>query len=243
MVDLLHPGSNLLLGSLTLAEQRRLFPQLEMVVLKPGTVLCEPFEPVRYAYFPVDCIISVLCETQDGDSAEFKVVGNEGMFGTILLLGGITSPRRAIVQCGGHAYRLKAQVLQAEFNRYGDMHNLFLRYIQVVFMQTSQMAVCNRHHTVEQQLCRWLLFYLDRSRTDSVYITHQRIADMLGVRREGVTLAARKLQQLGVISYQRGAIAVRERRQLERLSCECYRVVKAEADRLASHNRLAVKMA
>lgn len=244
MAEFLNPGANWLLGHLTVAEQRRLFAQFELVMLKAGAVLCEPYEPLRFAYFPVDCVISVACETQDGDSAECEVVGNEGVFGTALLLGGVATPRRATVQCGGRAYRLAAPSFMAEFSLFGNMHDLMLRYLYVAFTQASQIALCNRHHTVEQQLCRWLLFLMDRTNARSVNITHQRIADMLGVRREGVTLATRKLQEGGVISCQRGAIAVCQRSQLEYRSCECYEVVKKEMERLTQSRSIgAAKLA
>lgn len=227
-----RPDLNLLLAGLSPAERERIFPQLELVDLQPGIALHEPREPLHYAYFPVDSIISLLCETRDGDTAEFSVVGSEGFFGVVLLLGFATSPRRAIVQCGGPTYRLARQALMAEFSRFGGMHDQFLRFVQGMLSQTAQIAACNRHHTVEQQFCRWLLFFHDRSRTGRVNMTHQRIAAMLGVRREGVTLAARKLQQLGAIAYHRGDISVLDRSLLEQVSCECYSVVKREMDRL-----------
>lgn len=232
MTKFVTPGSNQFLARLTLAEQRRLYPGFELVVLKPGAVISEPFEAIRFAYFPVDCIISVLFETQDGNSVEREMIGREGVFGTSLLLGGAATACRAVVQCAGHAYRLDARSFIAEFMRHQNLHDLLLRYIHTIIVQVSQIAICNRHHTVDQQLCRWLLSYLDRIDDDCIHITHQRIADMLGVRREGVTLAARKLQQQGVIAYQRGAISIRQRDQLERLSCECYAVLDAESQQL-----------
>lgn len=238
-----QPTHNRILGSLSAPVQQRMFPHLEFTLLDPGAVLHEPYEPLWYAYFPVDSIISVLCETRHGEAAEYSVVGNDGMFGITALLGGLTTPRRAVVQCGGPAYRLREQVLKEEFTRFGELHDRLLRYIQSIFVQTSQIAACNRHHSVEQQLCRWLLFFLDRSRTGRINMTHQRIASMLGVRREGVTLAARRLQKQGVISYHRGDIEVLDRTQLESLSCECYGVVQNETERLLNCDKPVARTA
>ena len=238
MSAMLYPERNLLLGGLSAAEQHRLYPCLELVELIPGAVLYEPYEPMRYAYFPLTSILSVLCRLKNGDSLEFAVTGNDGFFDIALLLGGQSAPRLAIVHSGGQACRLEAHVLKAEFARCGNMHDLFLRYVQAVVTQASQTVVCNRHHVVQQQLCRWLLTFLDRLGTNRVNMTHQRIAGMLGVRRESVTLAARNLQQLGVICYHRGEISVLDRPRLESLSCECYRVVTRERERLLQHYRL-----
>jgi CRP-like cAMP-binding protein len=176
--------------------------------------------------------VSLLYVLENGASAEISVVGNEGLIGIALFMGGETTPSRAVVQSAGHAYRLTAQRLKEEFHANGNLQDLFLRYTQALITQTAQTAVCNRHHTIDQQFCRWLLLSLDRLPTNTLQMTQQLIANMLGVRREGVTEAARKLQRLGAIRYSRGQITVLDRPQLERLSCECYSVVKKEEDRL-----------
>ena len=187
---------------------------------------------LRHIYFPTNSIVSLLYVMQDGASAEIAVVGNEGVIGVSLFMGGETTPSRAIVQSAGHAYRLTGDRLKQEFNRHGEMLHILLRYTQSLLTQMAQTAVCNRHHSVDQQLCRWLLLSLDRLSANQLNMTQELIANMLGVRREGVTEAAGKLQKLGVIRYSRGKITVLDRPKLERLSCECYAVVKRESDRL-----------
>jgi CRP-like cAMP-binding protein len=187
---------------------------------------------LRQIYFPTDSIVSLLYVLANGASAEISIVGNEGVIGVALFMGGETTTNRAIVQSAGFAYRLTGRRLKQEFERHGDLMHVLLRYTQALLTQMAQTAVCNRHHTVDQQLCRWLLLSLDRLSSDKLTMTQELIANMLGVRREGVTEAAGKLQDLGVIRYKRGHITVLDRPQLERLSCECYAVVKKESDRL-----------
>ena len=210
----------------------RLLPNLELVALPLGKVLYESGDTLRHVYFPVDCIVSLLYVMEDGASAEISVVGKEGLIGIALFMGGESTPSRAIIQSGGYAYRLLAQKFKDEFNRHSEMLMLLLRYTQSLITQMAQTAVCNRHHSIDQQLCRWLLLSLDRLPTNRLTMTQELIANMLGVRREGVTEAAGKLQKLGVIEYSRGQITVLDRAQLEELSCECYAVVKKETDRL-----------
>jgi CRP-like cAMP-binding protein len=207
-------------------------PNLELVALPLGKVLYESGDTLRHVYFPVDCIVSLLYVMEDGASAEISVVGKEGIIGIALFMGGDSTPSRAIIQSGGYAYRLLAQKFKDEFNRHSEMLMLLLRYTQSLITQMAQTAVCNRHHSIDQQLCRWLLLSLDRLPTNRLAMTQELIANMLGVRREGVTEAAGKLQKLGVIEYSRGKITVLDRTQLEELSCECYAVVKKETDRL-----------
>jgi CRP-like cAMP-binding protein len=197
-----------------------------------GAVLYEPGAQMRYVYFPTTSIVSLLYVMEDGASAEIAIVGNEGMLGIALFMGGETTPSRAVVQSAGAGYRLRAQLLKEEFARFGPMLRLLLRYTQALITQMAQTAVCNRHHSVDQQLCRWLLLSLDRLSSNQLAMTQELIANMLGVRREGVTEAAGKLQEAGLIRYQRGKITVIDRRGLERRSCECYQVVKREFDRL-----------
>ena len=223
---------NRLLAVLPEAECARLSTNLEWVSLKLGQVLYESGVVLEYVYFPTDCIISLLYVMENGASAEIAVVGNEGLVGISLFTGGETTTSRAVVQSAGHAFRLKEQFLKKEFKRSGVMQNLLLRYTQALLTQTSQTAVCNRHHTVQQQLCRWLLLSIDRLPEDKVTMTQELIANMLGVRREGVTEAAGKLQAAGVISYSRGKITVLDRPLLEHKCCECYAVVRKETDRL-----------
>ena len=187
---------------------------------------------MRYVYFPTNCIVSLLYVLADGASAEISVVGNEGLIGIALFMGGETTPSRALVQSAGFAYRLSAQALKDEFHRNGEVQLLLLRYTQALITQMAQTAVCNRHHSVDQQLCRWLLLSLDRLTSAELVMTQELIANMLGVRREGVTEAAGKLEKLGVIRYARGRITVLDRPKLEQLCCECYAVVKKESDRL-----------
>ena len=202
--------------------------------MRLGDALYEPGGRLRHVYFPTTSIVSLLYVMEDGASAEIAVVGNEGILGIALFMGGETTPSRAVVQSAGHGYRLRAQVLKREFNRNGAMMHLLLRYTQALITQMAQTAVCNRHHSVEQQLCRWLLLTLDRIPSGELVMTQELIANMLGVRREGVTEAAGKLQKAGVIIYRRGHIKVLDRPGLEKEVCECYAVVKKEFDRLLS---------
>jgi len=233
MPPVLHePQRNRLLGALAREERQRIFAQLRLVPMPLGKVLYEPGGVLRRVYFPVDCIVSLLYVFADGMSAEISVVGNEGLVGISLLMGGGTTPSRAIVQSAGHAYRMTGERIKEEFRRNAQMQFLILRYTQALITQMAQTAVCNRHHTVDQQLCRWLLLSLDRLPVNELTMTQELIANMLGVRREGVTEAARKLQSLGVIRYSRGKIVVLDREKLEQLSCECYGVVRRETDRL-----------
>jgi CRP-like cAMP-binding protein len=200
--------------------------------MKLGDVLYEPGTRMRHVYFPTTSIVSLMYVMEDGASAEIAIVGNEGILGISLFMGGDTTPSRAVVQGAGYGFRLKAQHLKDEFARFGPMLRLLLRYTQALITQMSQTAVCNRHHTVDQQLCRWLLLSLDRLASNELVMTQELIANMLGVRREGVTEAAGKLQEAGLIRYRRGRICVLDRRGLEARSCECYQVVKTEFDRL-----------
>jgi CRP-like cAMP-binding protein len=231
------PQQNHLLAALSAAEQKRLYPHLRLVPLSLGKVLYESGDLLRHVYFPTNSIVSLLYVLADGASAEISVVGNDGLIGIALFMGGETTPSRAIVQSAGHAYRLVGQRLKDEFHRNGEMQLLLLRYTQALITQMSQTAVCNRHHSVDQQLCRWLLLSLDRLSSSQLTMTQELIANMLGVRREGVTEAAGKLQKLGVIEYHRGQITVLDRPKLEQLCCECYAVVKKESDRLLSYPR------
>ncbi|HCI2331286.1 TPA: Crp/Fnr family transcriptional regulator [Pseudomonas aeruginosa] len=232
MTNDVSPLKNHLLAALTQEIQERLIPHLERVTLPLGKVLYESGDALRHVYFPTDAIVSLLYVMEDGASAEISVVGNEGLIGVAVFMGGESTPSRAIVQSAGHAYRLPGQKLKDEFNRHGEMLQLMLRYTQALITQMAQTAVCNRHHSIDQQLCRWLLLSLDRLPSNQLSMTQELIANMLGVRREGVTEAAGKLQKLGVIKYSRGHITVLDRPQLEALCCECYAVVKRETDRL-----------
>ena len=229
---LCDPQRNLLLDALPRAESERIYPDLQFVQLPLGSVLYESGDALRHVYFPTNSIVSLLSIMKDGTSAEIAVVGNEGVVGVALFMGGDTTPSRAVVQSAGQAYRLPARRLKEEFRHCGALQILLLRYTQSLITQMAQTAVCNRHHSVDQQLCRWLLLSLDRLDSGTLNMTHELIADMLGVRREGVTEAAGKLQKRGVIRYTRGRITVLDRAKLEQLSCECYRVVKKETDRL-----------
>jgi CRP-like cAMP-binding protein len=240
MPDLHTTGQNHLLAALPAAEYERLSPHLELVQIQVGDVLCESGGELRYAYFPTTAIVSLLYVLEDGASAEIAGVGNEGILGVALLTGGETMPNLAMVQCAGHAYRLKSQLLKDEFNRAGALQHLLLRYTQALITQMSQTVVCNRHHSVEQQVCRWLLLSLDRSPSNELTITQELIASTLGVRREGITEAAGKLQHAGFICYRRGHITVLDRSGLEKRACECYRAVKTEFDRLI-HNVTATQ--
>lgn len=227
-----HPQQNHILDALPQPERDRLFPHLKLVSLPLGKVLYESGDALPYIYFPTDSIVSLLYVLKDGASAEIAVVGNDGAIGLSLFMGGETTTNRAIVQSAGSAYRLTRARLKEEFQRHGEMLHILLRYTQALITQMAQTAVCNRHHTVDQQLCRWLLLSLDRLHKAELTMTQELIANMLGVRREGVTEAAGKLQKLGVIAYQRGRIRILDRPRLEQLSCECYAVVKKETDRL-----------
>ncbi len=232
MADLHHPTENLLLRALPAEALERLLPYLEYIDLPLGAVIFESGDVVRHIYFPADCIISLLYVLAGGSSAEIAIVGNEGLIGIALFMGGDTTPNRAIVQSAGHAHRLPGQRLKDEFHRNDTLRELLLRYTQALITQMAQTAVCNRHHSVDQQLSRWLLMSLDRLSSNQLNMTQELIANMLGVRREGVTEAAGKLQRLGIIHYRRGHIEVLDRPKLELLCCECYAVVKKETDRL-----------
>ena len=226
------PDRNHLLAALLPPERERIYPHLELVPMPLGKVLYESGDVMRHVYFPTDSIVSLLYVLADGASAEISVVGNDGLIGVALFMGGETTPSRAVVQSAGFAYRLAGQRLKDEFHRNGEMQLLLLRYTQALLTQMAQTAVCNRHHSVDQQLCRWLLLSLDRLPGKQLIMTQELIANMLGVRREGVTEAAGKLQKQGVIRYARGRITVLDRPLLEQLCCECYAVVKRETDRL-----------
>jgi CRP-like cAMP-binding protein len=227
------PRQNNLLRALPGSEWDRVIPHLELVQLPLGEVLYESGNELQHVHFPATgAIVSLLYVMADGASAEIAVVGDEGIIGVALFMGGETMPNRAVVQSAGYAYRLTGQLLKEEFNRAGELQHLLLRYTQALLTQMAQTAVCNRHHTVDQQLCRWLLLSLDRLPSNELAMTQELIANMLGVRREGVTEAAGKLQNAGLIHYSRGRITVLDRPRLEKQSCECYRVVKTEFDRL-----------
>ena len=226
------PLKNHLLSALPTEVHERLFPFIELVTLELGDVIYESGDKLFHVYFPVDSIVSLLYVMESGSSAEISVVGNEGIIGIALFMGGESTSSRAVVQSAGYAYRLKAKLLIEEFNRHGKLLDLMLRYTQSLITQMSQTAVCNRHHTIDQQLCRWLLLSLDRLPDNKITMTQELIANMLGVRREGVTEAAGKLQKSGVVDYHHGHITVLDRLKLETLSCECYSVVKKETDRL-----------
>jgi len=209
-----------------------MWPQLKLVELRLGDVIYESGQAIEFVYFPTDCIISLLYVMRNGASAEISVVGNEGMAGIAVFMGGESTLTRTIVQSQGFAYRMPSLALKNEFNNHAEVRVLMLRYTQALITQMSQTAVCNRHHTIDQQLCRWLLLSLDRLPDCQLEMTQELIANMLGVRREGVTEAAGKLQKQGVIQYHRGHISVIDRSKLEALSCECYAVVKRETNRL-----------
>jgi len=227
-----QPEQNHLLNALSDEVRLRVFSDLEWVTLELGKVLYESGDTMRHVYFPIDSIISLLYVMEDGASAKISVVGNEGLVGVALFMGGESTPSRGVVQSAGGAYRLLGRKLKEEFNRHGELLGLMLRYTQALITQMAQTAVCNRHHSIDQQLCRWLLLSLDRLPDNRLTMTQELIANMLGVRREGVTDAAGKLQKLGVIEYSRGHINVLDRSKLEQLCCECYSVVKRETDRL-----------
>jgi len=232
-----NPNQNHLLAALLDTEFDRLSPHLELIPMLLGDVLYESGGKLSHVYFPTTSIVSLHYLLENGGSSEMAGVGNEGILGVSLFMGGNTTPSRAIVQTGGHGYRLPAHVLMEEFNRAGPVMRLLLRYTQALLTQMAQTAVCNRHHSVEQQLCRWLLLTLDRLHGTDLTMTQELIANMLGVRREGVTEAAGRLQGYGYISYRRGHITVLDRVGLERDVCECYGVVKKEFARLLSDVR------
>jgi len=223
---------NHLLGALPSADLGRLLPHLELIELELGDVLYESGGRQNFVYFPTTSIISLLYVMADGASAEIAIIGNEGIVGVSLFMGGDTSPSRGVVQSAGHGYRLQAYLLKEEFERYGPTMHLLLRYTQALITQMAQTAVCNRHHSLDKQLCRWLLLSLDRLDSNELSMTQELIANMLGVRREGVTEAAGHLQAAGLIRYARGKITVIDRSGLEARCCECYQVVKTEFDRL-----------
>ena len=232
MSPLETPKQNHLLAALPAAEFDPLAAHLQRIPMQVGEILYEPDEQLQYAYFPTTAIVSLHYVIESGASAEIAGVGNEGVVGISLFMGGDTTPSSAVVQTAGHAYRLPRHLLKNEFDRGGPLQRLLLRYTQALITQMAQTAVCNRHHSIEQQLCRWLLVTLERVPSGQLVMTQELVASMLGVRREGITEAAGKLQQAGVIRYRRGHIAVLDRVGLERRSCECYGVVKAEIDRL-----------
>jgi len=226
------PKLNLLLAYLPEAETLRWAPHLEPVDMPLGQVLYESGTRLSHVYFPTTSIISLLYVMENGASAEIAVVGQEGIVGISLFMGGESTPSRAVVQSAGQGLRLKANLMMLEFNRGGPVTHLLLRYTQALITQMAQTAVCNRHHSLDQQLCRWLLLSLDRLQSNQLVMTQELIANMLGVRREGVTEAAGQLHKAGLIRYQRGHITILDRAGLERRTCECYAVVKKEYDRL-----------
>lgn len=230
-----NPQQNHLLAALTPDVQGRLFPHLELVPMPLRAVLYESGRPMRHVYFPTDSIISLQYLMENGASTAILVVGNEGLLGISLFMGSESTPSRSLVQSAGYAYRLPRRLVKEEFNRHGQLLLLMLRYTQALITQVSQTAVCNRHHSIDQQICRWLLLSMDRLSNNHLTMTQEFIANMLGVRREGVTRSAAVLQQLGVISYSRGMIKVLDRKKLEALSCECYSAVKKETDLLLNY--------
>jgi len=227
-----RPQQNHLLAALSSAEGERLFPDMDLVPMQSGHLICESGGRSRYVYFPIDCIVSLSHLTHDGTATEIAAVGNEGMVGIAQMMSMDHTPSQAVVQSAGHTFRAKAEIVKAEFARGQTLHNLLLRYTQTLLTQMAQNAVCNRHHWVENQLCRWLLLTLDRLPSNELAITHESIANTLGVRREAITQAAGKLQEAGFIRYRRGHITVIDRHGLESRTCECYAVVKKELDGL-----------
>ena len=227
-----HPRQNKLLAAVTASESERIYPHLKLVSMPLGKIVFESGNVQRYVYFPTDCIVSFSYLMKDGASTEIAVMGNEGLVGGALFTGGEKTPSRAVVQSAGSAYRLLGERLKDEFRRGGELQEMILRYTLAVITQIAQTAACNQHHTVDQQLCRSLLVYLDRASSNKLKMTQELISNMLGVRREGVNSAATKLQRLGAIRYSRGQITVVDRSKLERECCECYAAVKKETDRL-----------
>jgi CRP-like cAMP-binding protein len=234
LTEIPSPKQNRLLAALPTADYERLLPNLELESLSLGGVVYESGSKLNHVYFPTNSIISLLYLMEDGSSAEIAVTGNDGLVGIALFMGGESTPSRGIVQSAGNSYRIKAAALKKEFEQGGALQHLALRYTQALITQMAQTAVCNRHHSVEQQLCRWLLLSLDRLPSNELAMTQELIANMLGVRREGVTEAAGNLQKAGLITYRRGHITVLNRPRLEKHVCECYAVVKKEYDRLLS---------
>jgi CRP-like cAMP-binding protein len=227
-----RPNDNRILKELTAAEGRRLRPALSRVLLTAGTALCEAGDLVRHVYFPTDAVIALVCVLSDGTFSQVGMIGNEGESGVGLVMGGESLTTLAVVQIAGFAYRLPAAVLQEEMNRHGSICRLLLRHTQALFTQASMFAVCNRYHSIDQQLCRWLLLTRDRVSENHFKATQEQIANLLGVRREGVTVAAGRLQESGAIRYRHGRITILDRRKLEEVCCECYSVVRRETDRL-----------
>lgn len=234
-----NPKQNHLLAALPTDDFARLLPHLELVMMQFGATVFEAGVPMQYVYFPTSSIVSLLYDTRDGASAETAVIGNEGLVGITLFMGGGTTLNRTVVKSAGYGFRLKAHLLKQEFDRGGALQQLLLRYTQALLTQMSQTAVCNRHHSVAQQLCRWLLLSLDRLPSNELRMTQELIANMLGVRRESVAEAAGKLQEEGLIQYSRGHIVVTDRAGLEQRVCECYAGVKHEYDRLLSDTVIA----
>lgn len=228
MFDTHTQPQNYLLATVSSDVRDRLLPHLERVPLRLGDVLHESGDSLCHVYFPIDAVVSMLCVMQDGAAVEISVVGNEGFIGTVAFTGDQSTRNRAMVHRGGYAYRILGSRLKDEFSRHGELLLLMLRYTETLIAQTAQNAVCNRRHSIDQHLCRWLLGALDRSRSNRISVTHEKVANMLGVRREGVTDAAGKLQKLGIIKYQRGLITVLDRAKLEQRSCECYAIVRKE---------------
>ena len=228
------PRENHLLAALPAADLERLLPYLRPAALPLGAVLYESGSPMRHCYFPVSGVVSVLQTLENGHMAEIAVIGNDGCVGVAILLGTRTTPSRAVVQIAGDAYRIDSDVVLSEFCKGGPIQSVLLCYVQSLMTQMSQTAVCNRHHSIEQQLCRWLLMSLDRVPSNKVSMTQELISNMLGVRRGGITEAARKLQAEGLIGHSRGNITVRDRAKLEARACECYAAVKKEVDRISS---------
>lgn len=223
---------NQMLANLSVDVQERLYPHMELIELPLSKILYEPDSTLRYVYFPINSVVSLIHVTESGASAEISVVGNEGLIGIPLFMGGGSTTGSAVVLSSGYSYRLLGQRLKKEFDRHGDLMDTVLRYTQSLITQMSQTAVCNRYHSIEQRLCRWLLVFLDRTEGNELLITQELIANMLGVRREGVTEAAGRLQRMGVIEYQRGHIRILDRARLEAFSCECYSIVRKESERL-----------
>ena len=237
MISLIDAQKNQLLAVLPEAELERWLPQLEWVEMPLGMALYESGGTLGYVYFPTSAIVSLLYVMEDGASAEIAVVGNEGIVGISLFMGGESTSSRAVIQSAGRGFRLRGQTMKEEFNRAGPVLHLLLRYTQALITQMSQTAVCNRHHSLDQQLCRWLLLSLDRLAGNELVMTQELIANMLGVRREGVTEGALKLQRAGLIRYARGRITILDREGLESRTCECYAVVKREYERLLPPKR------
>ena len=225
---------NLLLNSLSEDSRQRIYPHLKLTEMPAGTVLYESGEVMEEIFFPIDSIVSMLYVVEDGHSAEIAMIGNEGVVGIALFMGGLSTPNRGVIQSPGYSYRMNRKHLMQEFNLHGDFHHLLLRYTQALITQMAQTAVCNRHHNIDQHLCRWLLLSMDRHIGSHLYITQELIANLLGVRRESITKAANKLQDSGAIHDQRGHITVMDRQYLEQNCCECYAVVRKEYDRLFS---------